>query len=262
MEAPARHRRPGNLLLMLLILALSALVGVACGGDDGGSGEDGGSTTSTSSTSADTGSADEDEGGEETSTASGGGDGPDCHGGSDSGETGPKSWERAPEYTLEESATYTAELQTTSGLITVELLPEEGPCAVNNFVFLAREGYYDGVPFHRILKDFMVQTGDPTGTGRGGPGYTIKDDEVTQDYAPGTLAMANTAQPDTAGSQFFIVHGTSVGLSPTYSIFGKVTKGMDVLDKIASVAVEDNGAGETSKPSKPVELKKVTVTQA
>lgn len=244
MKAPARTALPSPFSLLLLIVTLAALLAAGCGDDGGESSADDDASTTTSQ------------------TAGGGAGAPDCDGGADAGETGPKSWKAAPEFTIDEGEQYTAELTTSKGVMTAELLPKEGPCAVNNFVFLAREGYYDGVPFHRIIKDFMVQTGDPTGTGRGGPGYTITDDEVDLDYEPGTLAMANTGAPDTAGSQFFIVHGTSVSLPKTYTIFGRLTGGEKVLDAIASVPVEDNGMGEPSKPQQPVKLTKVTITES
>jgi len=126
---------------------------------------------------------------------------------------------------------------------------------------LAKKGFYKEIKFHRIIKDFMVQTGDPTGTGGGGPGYAIKDDEVKSEYGVGTLAMAN-AGPDTGGSQFFIVHGESVGLGPQYAIFGKVTKGLDVLDTIAQSEVEPSPSGETSQPTSEILLKSVKITES
>lgn len=158
--------------------------------------------------------------------------------------------------------TYTATLVTNKGTMDVELLPAEAPHAVNNFVFLAKQGFYDCVPFHRIIKDFMVQTGDPEGTGTGGPGYTIQDDKVSMPYDRGVVAMANTGSPNTGGSQFFIVHGTDVNntLGPTYPIFGKVTKGLDVLDDIAATPVEASASGEPSQPTDPVWLESVKIT--
>src|SRR5436190_640595 len=115
-----------------------------------------------------------------------------------------KSWRQPPEMTVDLARRYTATLRTTHGEIQAELFVEDAPVTVNNFVFLAREGFYDGVPFHRIIRGFMVQTGDPTGTGRGGPGYRFADElPKTLEYEPGALAMAN-AGPNTQGSQFFI----------------------------------------------------------
>lgn len=160
---------------------------------------------------------------------------------------------------------YSATIVTNDGTFAVQLLPKVAPLTVNNFVFLARHRYYDGVIFHRILKNFMVQTGDPTGTGFGGPGYTFKDEPVTVPYTAGTLAMANSG-PNTNGSQFFIVvvpAGTSASLKPSYTIFGKVTQGMNVVYKIADTPVTPNpGTGELSSPVTQVIIKKVTVQQA
>src|SRR6188508_299036 len=102
-----------------------------------------------------------------------------------------KQWRQAPAMEIDVAKQYTATIQTTEGTMTAKLLPGEAPQTVNNFVFLARQGYYEGVPFHRVIKGFMVQTGDPTGTGTGGPGYKFADEPISSDYLPGTLAMAN-----------------------------------------------------------------------
>jgi cyclophilin family peptidyl-prolyl cis-trans isomerase len=163
---------------------------------------------------------------------------------------------------LDPKKTYTATLDTSQGSISVEFFPEDAPNTVNNFISLAREGYYDGTPFHRIIKGFMIQGGDPTGTGMGGPGYKFADEKVVKDYEPGTLAMAN-AGPNTNGSQFFICHADLKGRLPkNYTIFGKVTDGLDVVDKIASVPVQASRSGEPSAPVQPVTLDKVTVQEA
>jgi peptidylprolyl isomerase len=156
---------------------------------------------------------------------------------------------------------YSATLATTKGPITVKLLVGEAPCTVNNFVFLAREGYYEGVPFHRVIKGFMIQTGDPTGTGTGGPGYRFDDETVRLDYAPGTVAMANSG-PNTNGSQFFIVHGDQRGRLPkNYTIFGQVTDGQDVVDALAGVPVRASARGESSVPTEDVRIDRVTVDE-
>src|SRR6266542_3565179 len=102
---------------------------------------------------------------------------------------GSQQWKQAPEMTIDVVKPYSATVQTTEGTLTAQLLPGEAPQTVNNFVFLAREGFYNGVPFHRVIKGFMAQTGDPTGTGTGGPGYRFADEPVVSDYSPGTLAM-------------------------------------------------------------------------
>ena len=162
-----------------------------------------------------------------------------------------------PEMTIDPNKTYTATIETTEGTMTAELYPQEAPMTVNNFVFLAREDYYDGIKFHRIFKDFMVQTGDPTGTGTGGPGYRFDDEPVTRDYTRGTLAMANSG-PNTNGSQFFIVHQDSLELPKDYTIFGKVTEGLDVLDAIANTPVTTGPGSIDPVPTLPTEDVRIT----
>ena len=128
---------------------------------------------------------------------------------------------------------YTANIETNRGIIVLKLYASQAPRTVNNFVCLADDGYYDGVPFHRVLKDFMVQTGDPTGTGRGGPGYTFKDefDPKLKHDRPGVLSMANSG-PNTNGSQVFITHVPTPWLDGKHSVFGQVTEGQDVINLI------------------------------
>ncbi|MEX0756512.1 MAG: peptidylprolyl isomerase, partial [Acidimicrobiia bacterium] len=142
-----------------------------------------------------------------------------------------QQWNEAPAFTVDTAKTYTAVLDTNHGEITLELDAGRSPLTVNNFVFLAREGFYDGVIFHRIIRGFMLQGGDPTGTGTGGPGYKF-DDELeasrSRGYKVGTLAMAN-AGPNTNGSQFFIMHA-DYPLPPNYNVFGKTLDGLDVVD--------------------------------
>jgi cyclophilin family peptidyl-prolyl cis-trans isomerase len=142
--------------------------------------------------------------------------------------------------------------------VVIALDAVQAPKTVNNFVFLAREGYYDGVVFHRIIQGFMCQGGDPTGTGRGGPGYKFEDElPRAGQYEIGSIAMAN-AGPNTNGSQFFIVSGKSgVGLPPQYSLFGKVVKGLDVVDQMEKVKT---GGGD--KPVDDVVINNVTITEA
>jgi cyclophilin family peptidyl-prolyl cis-trans isomerase len=153
---------------------------------------------------------------------------------------------------------YTAEIDTSIGSMTVALDAAAAPATVNNFVFLARYHYYDGVIFHRIIRGFMCQGGDPTGTGRGGPGYKFADELPKPGrYEIGSLAMAN-AGPNTNGSQFFIVSGPSgVGLPPQYSLFGKVVKGLDVVAAMEGV---DTDRGD--RPKKDVVINSVTITEA
>src|SRR3989442_1486215 len=168
-------------------------------------------------------------------------------------------WKQPPEMGIDPAKQYTATIQTTEGTMTAQLLPAEAPKTVNNFVFLAREGFYDGVPFHRVMKGFMVQTGDPTGTGAGGPGYRFADEPIRSDYEPGTLAMANSG-PNTNGSQFFIVHGSGGRkLDKKYTIFGRLTAGMDVLEKIANTPVRASRIGEPSQPVDPTHIQSSAV---
>lgn len=174
------------------------------------------------------------------------------------GEPMAKQWSSAPEMQLESGKDYGAVIKTNLGEIVVDLFESDAPATVNNFVFLAEQGYYEGVPFHRVIKDFMVQTGDPTGTGAGGPGYRFADEPVTRDYLRGTLAMAN-AGANTNGSQFFIVH-QDYPLPKSYTIFGIVTDGFDVLDAIANTPVRMSARGEPSVPTEPLNLESVEIT--
>jgi cyclophilin family peptidyl-prolyl cis-trans isomerase len=168
-------------------------------------------------------------------------------------------WDQPPEMQLDEGADYQAVLTTSHGEVVINLLTDDAPMTVNNFVFLDAQGFYQNVPFHRVISGFMVQTGDPTGTGAGGPGYRFEDEEVTRDYEPGTVAMAN-AGPNTNGSQFFIVHGDLRGQLPkNYTIFGEVTEGMDVVDAIANVPVEPSRTGEMSSPTEDVHIESVEI---
>jgi cyclophilin family peptidyl-prolyl cis-trans isomerase len=174
-----------------------------------------------------------------------------------------KSYPSAPPMSIDPNKTYTALIKTSMGDMTAELYPKDAPNTVNNFVFLARDGFYNGVIFHRIIKEFMVQTGDPTGTGRGDPGYKFADElKGPQTYTKGTLAMAN-AGPNTQGSQFFICHGPGAERLPrNYSIFGKVTEELDVLDKIAGVPVRQGQSGENSQPIDPPKIDTIQITEA
>ena len=140
------------------------------------------------------------------------------------------SYSSPPAMGIDPQKTYTATVQTSDGDIILQLFADKTPNTVNNFVFLAREGFYDGVIFHRVIANFMVQGGDPTGTGRGGPGYSFADEfhpELRHD-GPGVLSMAN-AGPNTNGSQFFITHVATPHLDGKHSVFGRVTGGLDVL---------------------------------
>ena len=149
------------------------------------------------------------------------------------GEPMSMQYDSPPALMIDPSKTYKAVLETTHGTINLDLFASEVPNTVNNFVFLAREGFYDNVIFHRVIPGFMMQGGDPTGTGTGGPGYRFDDEPVRRPYLRGTLAMANSG-PNTNGSQFFIMH-QDYGLPPQYTIFGFATRGVEVVDSIVSL---------------------------
>ncbi len=142
-------------------------------------------------------------------------------------------WNRPPEMHIDTDTTYRAEIETDKGTIELELYPQHAPKTVNNFVFLAREGFYDGVTFHRVINNFMIQGGDPSGTGRGGPGYKFEDETRGNPlrHERGVISMAN-AGPNTNGSQFFITHGPQPHLDGKHTVFGKVVAGQDVVDAI------------------------------
>ena len=144
-----------------------------------------------------------------------------------------QQWDNPPEMLIDPDKTYRAMIESSKGVIELELYPQHAPKTVNNFVFLAREGFYNGVSFHRVISDFMIQGGDPTGTGRGGPGYTFEDEVEGNplNHEGGVIAMAN-AGPNTNGSQFFITLSSQPHLNGKHTVFGKVVKGQEVVDAI------------------------------
>jgi peptidyl-prolyl cis-trans isomerase B (cyclophilin B) len=144
-----------------------------------------------------------------------------------------KQWKQPPEFLIDLKKTYRATLQTERGDIELELSPQHAPNTVNNFVFLAKEGFYDGVSFHRVISNFVIQGGDPTGSGSGGPGYRFADELIGNPlkHEKGAISMAN-AGPNTNGSQFFITHSPQPHLDGKHTVFGKVVKGQDVVDAI------------------------------
>lgn len=144
-----------------------------------------------------------------------------------------KQWNTPPEMQIDPQKKYRARMETDNGAMVIELFADKAPQTVNNFVFLAREGYYDGVIFHRVIANFMAQGGDPTGTGRGGPGYQFADEfhPSLRHSKRGILSMAN-AGPNTNGSQFFITHGPTPHLDDRHAVFGQVVEGEDVLMSI------------------------------
>ena len=176
-------------------------------------------------------------------------------------EEGAGQWSRPPDMVIDPNGAYTATVETNFGAFAIELFAAAAPIAVNNFICLAEAGYYDDTPVHRVIADFVIQGGDPTGTGTGGPGYDFEDEPVTRDYERGTVAMAN-AGPDTNGSQFFVcLDDLSDTLPKNYTIFGQVTEGLDVIDAIAAVEVEAGPSGEESSPVEPVTIERVTITE-
>ena len=166
-----------------------------------------------------------------------------------------KQWSKPPAMEIDPKKTYTALFHTDKGDIKIQLFADRTPKTVNNFVFLARQGFYDGTIFHRVIKDFMVQGGDPTGTGRGGPGYNFTDEfhPSLKHDKPGILSMAN-AGPNTNGSQFFITHVPTPWLDRKHSVFGEVKSGMDV---VLSIPPRDPG-----RPEYPgVKIQSIDITE-
>ena len=168
-----------------------------------------------------------------------------------------KTYKNPPEFSIDVNKTYTAEINTTSGLMIVELFTDIAPNTVNNFVVLSEDGYYNNIIFHRVIKDFMIQGGDPSGTGHGEmgkyPGYEFGDElNNPMPYEKGILAMANRG-PNTNGSQFFIMH-TDYPLPYQYTIFGKVTEGLDVIDQIAMIETDSS-----DKPLNDVIINSITI---
>lgn len=165
-----------------------------------------------------------------------------------------------PTMQIDVNKKYSALMKTSEGDITIELNAGDAPNTVNNFVYLARNKFYDGTIFHRAIKGFMIQGGDPEGTGMGGPGYRFDDEPFTGEYNKGTIAMANSGA-NTNGSQFFIMHA-DYPLPKNYVIFGKVTAGLDIVDKIAEAPTQPGPSGEMSQPVNPVKVDSVTITES
>ena len=166
-----------------------------------------------------------------------------------------KQYDSPPALTIDSEKSYTATIETSAGSMVADLFAADTPNTVNNFAFLAGDGFYDDVIFHRVISGFMIQGGDPTGTGSGGPGYRFDDEPVTRSYDRGTLAMAN-AGPNTNGSQFFIMHA-DYALPPNYTIFGKLTQGVEVVDAIAGAQT-----GPNDRPAEPVSISGVTIAES
>lgn len=163
-----------------------------------------------------------------------------------------------PPMTIDTKKTYIATLRTDAGNIEILLTASETPVTVNNFVTLAQKGFYNQTVFHRVIRGFMIQGGDPVGNGTGGPGYTFDDEPFTGEYQRGTVAMANRG-PNTNGSQFFIMQEAD-NLPKDYVIFGNVINGIEVVDTIANADVTMSGSGEKSKPVNPVSIKSIDIS--
>lgn len=174
-----------------------------------------------------------------------------------------KSWTQPPAMQINPDKSYKAEVKTSKGSFTIELFAKEAPKAVNNFVFLAKEKFYDGIIFHRIIETFMIQTGDPKGNGTGGPGYKFDHEPTQYKYDKGMVAYANSGL-NTNGSQFFIVTGNASHLNktPNYTVFGKITEGMDTVDKIAKTPVKVNPAnGSMETPTEKVTIDSISIVE-
>jgi len=163
------------------------------------------------------------------------------------------------EMEIDKRKTYTAVLNTSKGVVKIGLQADKTPITVNNFISLARKDFYNGTIFHRAIKDFMIQGGDPKGDGTGGPGYQFDDEPFEGEYTRGTVAMANSG-PNTNGSQFFILH-QDYDLPKNYVIFGKVIEGMEVVDQIAESPTKPNASGEGSVPVEPTKISSVEIIE-
>ena len=170
-------------------------------------------------------------------------------------EPGAK-YAKEPEMKIDANKQYVATMETTEGKIVLELYPKIAPHHVNSFVFLSREGFYNNVPFHRVIKGFMIQGGDPTGTGTGGPGYQLKAEFNNIKHTRGVLSAARSQSPDSAGSQFFIMHQDSPHLDNKYTAYGKVLEGLEVVDKIVSLPT-----GAQDRPVNLPRIKGITIEE-
>ncbi len=167
-----------------------------------------------------------------------------------------KKYDKPGDMKIDPAKTYTATIETDAGTMVAELYPKLAPQTVNSFVFLAREKFYDGVIFHRVIPGFMIQGGDPTGTGGSGPGYKLPAEFNDRKHDRGILSMARTSDPNSAGSQFFVMHARSPHLDNQYSVFGKVTEGLETIDKIVNAPT-----GANDRPTNPVKIKTITIDE-
>jgi cyclophilin family peptidyl-prolyl cis-trans isomerase len=233
-------------------VAVVALIASGCGSDDNGSSattvaEDAAAAAddTTSDTATDTTS----------DTATTEADCPPIEG----ADSQTRSFDAAPPMCLEPGVAYEAVVTTNKGEFTIAVDPTSAPVAANNFVFLARNQYFDDTVCHRIIPNFVVQCGDPTATGTGGPGYTIVDEPpAAGQYRVGSIAMAKTAAPDSAGSQFFIITGSDgAALPPEYALFGQVTAGFETTVEAMAAAGSPDGV-----PSEPIEIQSIRIVQS
>jgi cyclophilin family peptidyl-prolyl cis-trans isomerase len=278
-EQQDKFRQYATIAVVVLVVLIGglALISFATGGDDEAETTEAGAEDA--STSSDDATADDSSSDDSASEAGdGGSDDATDNAGSDTEESAPApgpdecpaedgssprvlAFDAAPPTCIDPAASYTALFDTNLGQITVALDAQKAPNTVNNFVYLARYHYYDGVAFHRIIKDFMIQGGDATGDppGTGGPGYTIEE-EVPQagEYKVGSIAMAKRSAPGTTGAQFFIVTGPNgEALPPQYSLFGEVTEGLDVVK-----AIEDLPTDASDYPTEDIIINSITITEA
>jgi cyclophilin family peptidyl-prolyl cis-trans isomerase len=253
-EAQRTKRRRQIRNVILVVVVAGAIVGIAFAVSSGNNGRKAQAKTTTTTTIASTAAQ-----AKANAVAVGAG----CPA-STKTTVNTQKYTAAPPLTIDPSKTYTATVVTTAGTFDITLDPKTAPTTVNNFVFLADKGYYHCVIFHRVIPGFMDQTGDPTGVGTGGPGYTIPDENPAKavtgasQYPLGSVAMANTGQPHTGGSQFFIVAGPQgESLPNTYALFGSVTTGMNVVD-----AINQQGSTAGVPPNVTQRILSVTIHQS
>jgi cyclophilin family peptidyl-prolyl cis-trans isomerase len=242
--------RPLRVLLAVLLVAALA-VASACGGGDGAPAATAGGGTTAGGDAAATPA---------TITSPGGAV---CDGREPDPPADPRTYGAPPRREIEAGRSYTATLETSCGTIVVALDARRAPIAVNNFVALARDGFFDGLTFHRVVTGYIIQGGDPEGTGFGGPGYTFEDELPDDGYPAGSVAMAN-AGPNTNGSQFFIVTGDASALPNQFTRFGRVVKGLDVARRIEGFAdpAADPGDPAAQSPTETIYIYRVTIGES
>jgi cyclophilin family peptidyl-prolyl cis-trans isomerase len=256
-EAKRQKRRRQVRNVIILVVVLGAIVGIAIAVSAGNNGSKSASTTTSSTTATKAHDAALQAKANTTAVQAG------CPA-STKATVNTQKYASAPAMTIDTSKTYTATVKTTTGSFVISLDAKTAPQTVNNFVFLAQKGYYHCVIFHRVIPNFMDQTGDPTGTGQGGPGYTIPDENpakatsAAKQYPLGSVAMANTGQPNSGGSQFFVVAGPQgESLSNAYALFGQVTSGMNVVDTI-----NQQGSAQGVPPDVTQRILSITVSSS